>query len=640
MKLPSLLGFIMTTFLPCFAQDTPKFEGTSIPVPPEQSQPWSAPQSKLPPDAVSAMSDLFKVGLADPRGCEYREVEVVVGSCWGFSNVMKTHGWVLPSEDKQRFAVCWSGIVYPLVSVGAAADLHADVSAMLKKDQAQIDEARARFDQSEKQREDEAQRQGKEYHRTDWPLRWNTNVVPEEMNIATDSMRPIKAALLLRVGETELAEKVWSQWFGVTLQANANDPHLQLADDWVWALFDRAVCAHMRSDDHLALASAQALLPIQQGGMALTAKGNPTNPGSQNNSRPSSPNLAYLDSLPDLIADEQRRIQEPPYTPVLQMANAPQGREPVAGLIRDLELVSARQQGQPGGINLAEDPTIQALIKSGDDAVEPLLDCLENDTRLTRSVRFGRDFFPSRTILGVHEAAYVALAGILQTDFFSSGSTGDSLTAHGLEGRKEVAAKIRAYWQKYKGHPLQDRWYQTLSDDKATPGQWLEAAGNIIQDSDVEVERSSMFGAWTSFSPRQPGVIPPMRGESLRAKTNPSVSELLLRRMQDLSVPTNQVYDTNLQAKTKLALVLAKWDGRAHYDALLEMTETLKKRIGYPHEGLESEISPIVSVYKARVPKASPSWPLSQFATGAGSTKRFPQIFFRMRRIRKHCHPV
>jgi len=601
-----VLGFILAVFLPCPAQDTPKFEGTGIPVPPGQSQAWSAPQNDLPPDALSAMTDLFKVGLADPRGCEYRQVEVVVGSCWGYSNVMKTDGWVLPSADKQKFGICWNGLVYPLVSVGPAADLHSDISAMLTKDRAQIVEARSRFDQTEKQREDEAKREGKEYHHIDWPLRWNTNVVPEATSIATDSMRPIKAALLLRVGETELAEKVWSEWSSVMQQMGAYNPHLQLADDWVWALFDRAVCAHMRGDDHLALASAQALLPIQQGGMASTAKANPTNSGTPNNSQSSSPDLAYLDSLPLLIADEERRIEEPAYTPVLQMANPPQGRERIAGLIRDLELVSARQEGQPGGINLAEDPIVQALIQAGDDAVEPLINCLETDTRLTRSVRFGRDFFPSRTILGVHEAAYAALAGILQTDFFSSGSTADSLTAHGLEGRKEVAAEIRAYWQKYKGHTLQDRWYQTLSDDKAAPAQWLEAAENIVQDSDVEVERSSMFGAWTSFSPRQPGVIPPMCGEPLRTKTNPSVSDLLLHRMQDLSVSMNQVYDSNLRAKTQLALILAKWDGRAHYDALRKMTETLKKRIGYPNEGLESEISPIVSVYKARVATGDP----------------------------------
>lgn len=49
---------------------------------------------------------------------------------------MKTHAWVIPSETGGKFGVCWNGLVYPLVAVGAAADLRTDVSAMLKKDKA------------------------------------------------------------------------------------------------------------------------------------------------------------------------------------------------------------------------------------------------------------------------------------------------------------------------------------------------------------------------------------------------------------------------------------------------------------------------------------------------------------------------
>jgi hypothetical protein len=591
----------LSMLMPCLAQDVPKFEGTTIPVPPEQSQPWSASQSTLPPEVVRAMTDLFKVGLSDPRRCEYREIEVVVGSCWGSSWVMKTHGWVLPSQDKQKFAICWSGLVYPVVSVGAAADLHADVLAMLKKDRAQIDEERARFDQSEKQREDAARRDGKEYHRTDWPLRWNMNVASEETSVATDSMRPVKAALLFRLGQTELAEKVWLQWSGVTPQAWARHPHVQLAGDWVWALFDRAVCAHMRGDDHLALADAQALSPLQAS--ATSAAGQSNNIALQ-----TEPNLAYLSALPDLIADEERRIQEPAYTPVLQMANPPQGPDRIAGLIRDLELVSEAQHSQPGGVALVYSPIVQALINEGGPAVEPLLTCLEKDTRLTRSVQFGRDFIPSRNVLGVDEAAYAALVAILQRNTFRSNSMGESLDAGGPEGRKELADKMRAYWHQYGALTPEERWYETLNDAKATPAQWMEAAANMVQDSDVEVVASSVAGGgWITNPTRQPGGVPPMLEEWLRAKSNPSVSDLLLRRMKDLSAPTGQVYDTNLQAKTALALALAKWDGPAHFDALREMIEILKKRVGFPHESVESEITPIVRVYQARVTAGDPN---------------------------------
>lgn len=586
------------------AQDGPLFQGAGIPAPPRQNQEWIVPANALPGGVADAVAELFKEGLADPRGCEYREIQVVVGSCWGGSDVMKTHGWVLPSAEKQRFAVCWSGLVYPVVAVGEPASVKDDITAALKKDEAQLDEARQRDEQSEKQRQDEAKRQGTEYQRVDWPRRWNTRVTPEPLGIAHEALRPIKAALLLRLGETELAEKVWSQWFGVKLQEQAEDPYLTLANDWTWSLFDRAICAHIRGDDRLALASAMQLQALQPVVDATAARRGV--PRRDNGQGGKAPYLGFLDQLPDLVADEQRRVKEPAYTPVLQMEQSPQGRARILALVRDLELVSARQTSQPGGVNLAGDPIVQALVKCGDDAVEPLLDCLETDRRLTRSVRFWRDFAPSRTIIGVHEAAYVALAGILQTDFFGVGSTGDSLTAHGEEGRKEVAAGIRAYWKRFKGLTLQERWYEVLRDDKAPPGQWLEAADNIVQDSDVDVQRSSMFGGgWTSLPARTPGQVVPMRGEPLRAKTNPGVSDLLLKRISATAPDPDQT-------QLGLALALAKWDGKNHFEDLRKLTAGLAQRFSSP-QNRDSAGAGLLRLYQARIDAGDPK-ALSEYA--------------------------
>ena len=138
------------------------------------------------------------------------------------------------------------------------------------------------------------------------------------------------------------------------------------------------------------------------------------------------PYLEFLDPLPDLVADQERRAKGPKRDPV-----PPPGKDKgkrIAALIRDLEDVAAPQMGQPGGVSLGGDPTGNALIEEGDDAVEPLLKCLEDDTRLTRSVHFWRDFAQYRSLIGVHEAAYVALSGILKTSFFGVASTGDDLS--------------------------------------------------------------------------------------------------------------------------------------------------------------------------------------------------------------------
>ena len=59
---------------------TPRFIGKTLPIPPKQHSAWTAPTTVLPSNYVSATSALFERGLADPRDCEYREIEVGTGS--------------------------------------------------------------------------------------------------------------------------------------------------------------------------------------------------------------------------------------------------------------------------------------------------------------------------------------------------------------------------------------------------------------------------------------------------------------------------------------------------------------------------------------------------------------------------------
>ena len=110
---------------------------------------------------------------------------------------------------------------------------------------------------------------------------------------------------------------------------------------------------------------------------------------------------------------------------------------------------------------------VSLLIQEGEAAVEPLLACLENDTRLTRSVHFSCDYdtLRYRRPVGVSEAAYVTLADILGTDFFGNAITRDDLTSRGKPGRMALAKRIRDYFNKYKGLPREERWYRILLDD-------------------------------------------------------------------------------------------------------------------------------------------------------------------------------
>lgn len=105
---------------------TPQFTGKAIPDPPGQREAWMPPDTKLPRFIVNATAVLFEAGMADPRGCAYREVEL------GDANLTKTRGFVLPENPGEavRFAVGWDGIVYPAFAVGPTSDLDADVRAL------------------------------------------------------------------------------------------------------------------------------------------------------------------------------------------------------------------------------------------------------------------------------------------------------------------------------------------------------------------------------------------------------------------------------------------------------------------------------------------------------------------------------
>src|SRR5262245_40822904 len=102
----------------------PFFQGEGLPTPPQQNAPWPHGADAL----LNAAATLFEQGLADPRGLEYREIEIAVGSPWnGGGHSFKTHGWILPNDGKDgQFAVAWNGLVYPVMSIGHSANLHKD----------------------------------------------------------------------------------------------------------------------------------------------------------------------------------------------------------------------------------------------------------------------------------------------------------------------------------------------------------------------------------------------------------------------------------------------------------------------------------------------------------------------------------
>ncbi len=495
-----------------------------FPVPPRQGQPARVGAGTLPAPLVSAIGALFRHGLADPRGCAYREIEVMTGSVWGGQGTsVKTHGWVLPPQrGGKAWAIAWNGLVYPAASVGAAADLRADVSAIVAAQLA----ARA----------DPKQAGAGARPRSS----------PEEYGVSHETPDPVKVALVHRLGEPLLASQLWSAIESPEDLARGGDPYLRLAVEWAWELFERAVTAHMRGDTPVALASARLLAAAAP---QIEAEADRRKLPRDRADR----HVGFIEQLPLLVADEERRARRGPREKLEPRALAaldPPARARL--LIEHLDEVAARQWGQPGGVNLADDPIVDALIELGAPAVELLIEVLEADTRLTRSVHFWRDFARHRSLLGVHEAAYVALAGILEQSFFDPASTGDNLSARGAEGRRQVADRVRAYWDTWKKVPLEERWLQVLADDRATPEQWLDAADKITRPRNVRVRPSSTVFTTTVTSPGAQGGL---RGDPLRSHRNPTVTEAIERRWRDPRI--------DVRGACALADMLARWDPAA-----------------------------------------------------------------------------
>ena len=570
--------------------------GSYLPAPPQQGAEWKAPVGKKIEELgkfVGATEVLFGQGMADPRGCEYREIEVHIGSVWsGDAGTATTHGWVIPAVGVQApagkaspggYAVCWNGLVYAVEKVGDKADVKADMEAVVKAD--------------------EAMRAAYAKDNGDGTFYRFRHAWPEDHAVSHKSLLPDKACLLLRLGEVELAGSVWNAW-RAGMKENTNDdathlkdPYLMLASDWVWAEFDRAVTAHMRADDGLALTSARNCVRAAAE-VEKTAKARGF--GGTNGGGPERPPLDFTAPAEQIITDSERRLSRPRVNPV----NAAGIKDPKAraeALIAQLDEVAARQDGQPGGVSLGMDLIVEQLIACGEPAVEPLLNCFETDTRLTRSVHFWRDFSTHRSLLGVHEAAYVALEGILEQSFFGAASTGDDLSARGMEGRRKTAAAIRAYWEKVKGVPKEERWFKTLADDGASAGEWVQAASNIVQPSDVQVTPGSMFGgSWTTIPSRKPGEIPPLRGEPLRTRKNPSVADLLLKRAQQLAGGEERNAD---EAAPALMLALADWDGKGSLKELAAFTRKLEAAAGFGQEnpGAEPKVGPFLKADDRKV---------------------------------------
>jgi hypothetical protein len=483
-----------------------------------QRSPWT-PSPSEPSDAT--VRALFEGVLPDPRGLPYVRARVIAGDLWsGEGRPVAMRGWLGPraGQGSERWVLGWTGIWYRAIATLGDGSLSDDLALVTGGAQPAT-------------RGDAAREPSEAY------------------SLLPSSSSAIALALARRLGAT-LA------------------PTQQAALSWVehqhaHALYERAILAHMRGDADDALLLASRLLAV-------------TPAPAEEPDEDDAPALTFRFGAEVLIEDDARRVRarcervsrssvcaalsRAATAPVRPLVGPPRVRE----LIQALDEVDARQQGQPGGVDLASDPRVEALITLGEPAVDGLIDAIENDARMTRSVHFWRDFHYARTVLSVRECAYVALASILQRDFFRAGFTGDNLTSRGAEAHRALAARIRSYWAARRDLSRHERELYTLTDDHSAPDEWVQSAVNLVRPADEVTPRASMLVL--RFAQRGTG---PMLGEPLRSRTSPSLTELFARRIDGLlraaaahAHDSPEQYDLR-RAACELSGALVAWEPRA-----------------------------------------------------------------------------
>ena len=270
--------------------------------------------------------------MADPRGCEYRQVEI------GTNSIVNARGFVLPerADTPGRFVVCWDGLIYPAVTVGEPADLDRDI-----KDLA------AHLKRTREAGPSNRFMPGGLLGLPRGRARITTGVA------GVDNQSPIKICLLLRLGRADLAEALFAAGTTWTPKPRTRDltnygmSYLTLAGDWAGSAFERLIGAHVRGDDAIALDLARRLAKFRDLASAKAeALGFPLAGSAEPRRHRARPRFYFLSQLDDLLRDQERRAKLPARGPIPKKGGDPSAR--IAALIRDLDQIDEHQMGGPG----------------------------------------------------------------------------------------------------------------------------------------------------------------------------------------------------------------------------------------------------------------------------------------------------
>lgn len=464
------------------------FGWTQLPKP--ASRPWTPPTTKLPKELVTEIDFMQEHGFGDTRDGVYSEAEVERGDLWNPEATSKMKGWLVPGERRgKRQLIGLSGVAYDIVQVIGPANLAADLKA-----------AKDHFKKS---------------------VYGNVTTGPTLTDLTG-------VALLLISGQVKFAEQAYDSprpllgFRGGRLSGDGHapepdqlpvDPMGALAHTYLFAKWDKCVTAHMRGDDQEAADETQEIVDTWEAIDAAVRKEMGDRWSKVTSSGGPRQIFTHLNVAKTLLEDSRRRLKEGKKEIDLDAIKKLDISARIKALIDALDQVAARQDGQPGSIVFIQDPIIAALVEIGSPAVDSLFAAMETDKRLTRSVSFPRDFKVTRNLVTVADAARATVLQISQN----------------FNLQHKPISEMKAYWQQYGAFTPTERQLEALKNDH-DPSGWYDAARFLVEPNDrVRTSDSS----WTEPGRRDGMLKASFRGEPLRAQSNPTVSELLSRRIRE-----------------------------------------------------------------------------------------------------------
>jgi hypothetical protein len=445
---------------------------------------WTPPKTSLPKSFVDAVGFTFEHGLADPTGGEFHEVTINGNQMWPDKGPKyKVTGWLMPAKGIEKaYVICWNGLPYRNFELGPKIDLAAFV----------------------KERALKGNRDG-EFSRGN----------SEDVD-ANDPVTTVGMAYLLRLNRSDLAESL-----APTKEHLLNQCCKDLFADIVWFRYNRAVYAYLRNDYSITKEDSRWLVENYE--------------SFQDKSQPVDFNKAWLNTYKVLLADAEGRIKignRFAFDPVIN-AGLPI-KERVADIIKNLDEAKVHMW-ESDDPNWTGDPIYTAAMETGEPMLDALVDCLEQDQRLTRNDGNHRTLGRVHNLIPVSRLALALILNI----------TSMKAMPRLKDGTTDFTT-LRAEIKAIKGLGLAERCFTLLQMDSTSPSQWADAARMMMTPPSAPLgSRSKLLPQKDRTSKPEPIVA-----ETFRNRTNPSLTELLAKRTLQAIPPKARTTSSQLQIPT------------------------------------------------------------------------------------------